>query len=104
MPEDVPGRRTDEAPGLVVEAEQTLVAQALPADALVGHHGLHAALPRPLKLPVGPAAHGPAAQHLRPVVEALGVVRLSLVLIGGCSLQVALGQAQTLVSRIGIQR
>lgn len=83
VPEDVSGWSADEAPGLVVEAEQALVPQAFPADALVGHHGLHATLAHPLELPVGFAAQRLAAEHLRPVVKALGVLRQRLVLIGG---------------------
>lgn len=73
----VPGRvarvGAEETPGLVVVAQQTQGAFALPADALVGHADGELAVP--LDLPVEAASRQSlAAQHLGEAVEPLLVV------------------------------
>lgn len=63
----------EQAPGLVVVAQQTQGAFALPADALVGH--ANGELTAPLDLPVEAASRQSlAAQHLGEAVEPLLVV------------------------------
>ena len=77
VPRGVAPVGAQQAPGLVVVAQQAVGVLALAADALVGH--AHGELPGPLGLPVeAGAGQGLAAQHLGEAVEAVRVVREEL--------------------------
>lgn len=93
---------TQEAPGLVVVAQQTQRAFALPADASVGH--ANGELAAPLNLPVVAASRQSlTAQHLSEAVEPLLVVWVGLQVPGADDLPAVLGDVELLVGRVGVQ-
>ena len=102
----VPGGVTrvgaEQAPRLVVIAQQAERALALAADALVGH--ADGELPAPLDLPVEAATgQGLSAQHLGEAVEALRGVAVWLQVPRADHLLVAVGEMQLPVGRVGVQ-
>lgn len=96
VPGRVAGVGAQQAPGLVVVAQQTQGAFALPADALVGHPD--GELPAPLYLPVeAPPRQGLAAQHLGEAVEPLRVVPVRLQVPGAEDFPAVFRHVQLLV-------
>lgn len=96
VPGGVARVRAEEAPGLVVVAQETQGAFALAADALVGH--ADGELPAPLDLPVEAAAgERLSAQHLGEAVKALCVVSVGLQVPCADDFSAAFGDEQFLV-------
>lgn len=102
VPSGVARVGAEEAPGLVVVAQQTQRAFALSADAPVGH--ADGELPAPLDLPVeAPPGQRLSAQHLGEAVEPVWVVPVGLQVSGADDLSVVVRDAQLFVGCAGVQ-
>lgn len=102
VPSGVTRVGAEEAPGLVVVAQQTQRAFTLPADTPVRH--TDGELPAPLDLPVeaAPGQRLPA-QHLGEAVEPLWVVPIGLQVSGADDFSVVVRDAQLFVGSAGVQ-